>query len=66
MEQQPENLTMREVCDRLRISRQTVRRLIDNGDLKAIRVGNGPNGQLIVTSASYREFIKDRTVKAAS
>jgi excisionase family DNA binding protein len=41
-----EYVTPAEAADLLRLSRETVYRLVRRGDLRAIRVGNGPNASL--------------------
>lgn len=65
-------LTFREVCDRLRMSPKSVRKLIVSGEIAASRVGShglGGNGQYRVTEealADYLERNKVVPVRAAS
>lgn len=47
-------LTLTEVAGRLNVSIETVRRLIKNGKLKAIKVGN----QLRVSEEALAEYIR--------
>lgn len=37
---EPDYLTVTEVADRFRVDNRTIRRLIDRGDLPAVRVGD--------------------------
>lgn len=52
MTEAPEYLTAREVAERLRVSVMTVHRLVERGDLRAIRVGN----QLRIPRDSYEAY----------
>lgn len=51
-----------EVREILKISRPTVRRLIDSGELRAIK-GDAPNSPLKIEEASVREYIERHRVE---
>jgi excisionase family DNA binding protein len=59
-------LTSTQVCERLGISRNTLRKYIDRGYLTAIKTGDEPNAPLRISEESLREFIESRTVKPAA
>jgi excisionase family DNA binding protein len=52
----PEVYTLQEVAERLRVSLQTVRRLVRTGELKTIKVGR----QYRVTHAQLEAFMGQR------
>ena len=53
-------LSVKEVADYLRVEHKTVRKLIDEGKLKAHRIGRG----LRVKDSDVEEFLDKNTVKA--
>ena len=57
--------TIPEVARRLALSEQTVRRLIREGELPAIRIGDGPRGRIRVRSQSVDRFVEQRSIRAA-
>jgi len=65
-------LTFAEVCERLRMSPKTLRKLITSGEIEASRVGShgiGGNGQYRITEEALAAYIERRKVvpvKAAS
>lgn len=60
-------LTLGEVCDRLRMDRKTVRKLITSGDLKASRGGTGgPKSHYRISEQAVDDFLAARQVQAAS
>ena len=58
-------LLTREVMAILKISRPTVRRLIDSGELTAIK-GDAPNSRLKIDEESVRNYIKRHKVEASA
>jgi len=62
-------LTFAEVCERLRMSPKTLRKLITSGELVAIRTGNGATSPYRITEEALADYIRRRQVvpaKAAS
>lgn len=57
-------LTAAEVQEKLRVSRDTVGRLIASGELKAHKVGTGRNGQYRIEEADLQDFL-DRAAERA-
>lgn len=57
----PRLLTPREVAARLRVGRMTVYRLINRGELPAVRLGTH-QGPLRVDAAELREWLERRRV----
>lgn len=57
-------LTAAEVQERLRVSRDTVFRLIAAGDLKAHKVGSGRNSRYRIDEADLQVFL-DRAAERA-
>jgi excisionase family DNA binding protein len=57
-------LSMVEVSRRLGVSPQTVRRLIDDGQLRAINVGMGNRGNFRISQEDFRKFVASRQMKA--
>jgi len=62
----PPMLTVSEVAARLSISEKTVKRLIASGDIAAIKAGVAVNSGYRVPETALAEFIRQRTVTAAS
>lgn len=59
-------LTAAEACERLRVSRETLRKLIASGDLKAHKVGQGRTSPYRISEEDADEYIERQTVRAAS
>ncbi len=57
----PELLSIGEVALALRLSRPTIYRLVADGELPAIRVGNGDQGSLRVTRTALSHYLEERT-----
>lgn len=55
-------LTGQETMARLKISRETLRKLIRKGELQAFKIGDGKTSDLRVTEASILAFVKRHTV----
>lgn len=51
-------LTLDEVAGILRVSRRTVRRMIERGELRAAKLGEGPNRPLGVFSTDVLDVIR--------
>lgn len=59
-------LTIKEVCDALRVSRWTAGRLIKSGELKAIKTGDAHSAAVRIDDESYADFIERHTVPAST
>lgn len=59
----PNLLTLQECATILRVSVRTVRRMVERGELQALRLGDGPNRQLRVFELSLRVFLQQRLRK---
>ncbi|HEY6279513.1 MAG TPA: helix-turn-helix domain-containing protein [Streptosporangiaceae bacterium] len=59
-------LTASQVCERLRISRETLRQLIQSGQITAIRVGPGPTAHVRISEDALAEYVERQTVKPAA
>jgi excisionase family DNA binding protein len=57
-------LTFTEVCDRLRLSPKTVRKIILAGELKATRHGAGANAQYRISEADLADYLRRQAVDA--
>ncbi|MFB9721217.1 excisionase family DNA-binding protein [Planobispora longispora] len=55
---------MRQACQRLRLSRWTVTRLIQDGSLQAIKSSEAPNGHYRISEESLQRYISLQTVPA--
>ncbi len=58
-------LTFSEVCERLRMSPKTLRKLIASGEIEASRVGEhgrGGNGQYRITEEAIDSYLKRNRV----
>jgi excisionase family DNA binding protein len=53
-------LTLDECASVLRVDRRTVRRMIDRGELQAVKLGDGPNRPLRVFESSLAAFLRQR------
>ena len=51
-------LPLPEVCRRLGRHRSTVARMIERGDLKAIKSKASPQGRVLITVESYEQYRK--------
>lgn len=58
-------LTVREVAQRLRLSRWSVYRKIASGELPAVRVGLGPSSPLRVDEAELEQYVYGPPEKVA-
>ena len=56
--------TILEVADSLRISKRTVERLLENGQLGCVYVGNALRAAVRITGKQLDEFIEARSVPA--
>jgi excisionase family DNA binding protein len=62
-------LTLNEVCERLLLSRKTVIKLIDSGELEASRVGTagiGGRGAYRITEEALARYLESRKVESAA
>lgn len=59
-------LSAREVREILGVSRPFVRKLIDTGELTAIKAGDAPNSPLRIDEDSVKAYIDRRRVKASA
>ena len=60
-------LTFAEVCERLRMSPKTVRKLIVAGDLEAVKVGGGRwGGSYRVSEQAVADYLKRQKVRPAA
>jgi len=59
-------LTGQETMSRLKISRETLRKLIRSGELTAFKIGDGKTSDLRVTEESILAFIIRHTVKTSA
>jgi excisionase family DNA binding protein len=59
-------MAVNEVADKLRVSRDTVVRLIRAGELTAIKTGEARTAPLRVLTASLDEFLERHTVPATT
>ena len=57
-------LTAAEACERLRVSHETLRKLIKSGDLKAHKVGPGRTSPYRISEEDADAYIKQQTVQA--
>lgn len=55
---QEQYMTRQEVMAGLRVSRETVLRMIRRGDLEGSKTHSGQQGRWRITVASYRRFVK--------
>jgi excisionase family DNA binding protein len=55
-------LTAAETRERLRISRETLRKLINSGELKASKIGNGPTSDLRISEEAIADYMERHTV----
>ena len=52
-----------EVADALRVSRGSVYRLLERGELYAVRLGSGPKARIRVADSELERFLADHTRK---
>jgi hypothetical protein len=62
---EPALLTLDEVCERLRISRSTLRRMIARRELLAFKLHDTPNAPLRILSSSLKVYLQQR-IRASS
>jgi excisionase family DNA binding protein len=53
-----------EVAERLDVSVATIYRLVDRGELRAIRLGGGPSARLRIAPAELERFLDNGTRRA--
>lgn len=59
-------LSAAEACERLRISRETLRKLILSGGLQAHKATPGRTAPYRISEEAIAEYLKRQTVRAAS
>jgi excisionase family DNA binding protein len=60
-------LTSTEVCEKLRISEKTLRRMITDGEITALKVGAGRwGGKYRISEEALADYIKRQTVQVAT
>jgi len=62
---EPALLTLDEVCERLRISPSTARRMIGRGELLAIKLHDGRSAPIRILSRSLQVYLEQRIRAAA-
>ncbi|WP_327093302.1 helix-turn-helix domain-containing protein [Nonomuraea sp. NBC_01738] len=55
---------MKQTCARLGTSRWTVRKMIDSGELEAIKGSDAPNAPIKVSEESLARYIRRQTIVA--
>jgi excisionase family DNA binding protein len=55
-------ITIKQTCERLGISRWTVRSMINKGELEAIKASGARNAPIKVSEASLKSYIKRNTI----
>jgi excisionase family DNA binding protein len=58
-------LTFAEACERLRLSHETVRRLIKSGLLEAHKSGTARNSHYRISEQAIADYIQRQTAQAA-
>lgn len=58
-------LTFAEACERLRVSHETLRRLIKSELLQAHKIGPGRTSPYRISEQAITEYLKRQTVEAA-
>lgn len=58
-------LTFAEACDRLRVSHETLRRLIKTGLLEAHKVGEGRTSPYRISEQAIEDYLRRQTAVAA-
>lgn len=59
-------LSAAEACERLNVSRETLRILIKSGSLTAHKVGSGRTSPYRISEQAIAEYVQRQTVQAAS
>lgn len=59
-------LTATQACERLAVSRDTLRKLIKSGDLRAMKVGPGANAHWRISEEAIADYIRRRTDQASA
>ncbi len=55
--------TVEEIAERLRVTRRTVSRWIDEGDLVAVKLSPGRGGHVRIAESDLREFLEQRRTR---
>lgn len=55
-------ISIKEACDRLGLSRWTVRKLIDMGELEGVKQPGARNGRVTISEASLERYISVHTI----
>ena len=58
-------LTFAETCERLRLSHETVRRLIKSGALQAHKTGGARNSHYRISEQAIADYLREQTIKAS-
>lgn len=61
-----QHFTVKEVADYLRISRWSVGRYIESGELTALKAGEGRTAAVRIPASSLADFIERHTVAAVT
>ena len=59
-------LTATQACERLGVSRETLRKLIKSGDLRAMKVGPGAHAHWRISEDALADYIRRRTDSATA
>jgi excisionase family DNA binding protein len=59
-------LTAGQVCDQLGISRETFRKLVKRGELRAMKTGPQTNAHWRVSEEAVADYIRRRTEQASA
>jgi excisionase family DNA binding protein len=59
-------LTRAEACERLNVSRETLRKLIKSGELKAHKTSAGRTSPYRISEEAIRDYVKRHETLAAS
>ena len=56
-------LTFKEACEHLRISHETLRKLIKDGEISALKAGAARNSHYRISIDSLNEYIERNTIR---
>lgn len=59
-------LTFKEACDHLRISHETLRKLIKDGEIEAHKIGTGRTSHYRISIDAVNAYIERNTIKPVS